>query len=420
MSLVRALVECGVAPEAINEEFHRSEGTRLQHIMPAFDIIHRLPCGICAQLFAIPVIGDAESPLIDVAVVDISDHHAQQELAYHCRKSVRLVPAAYQAIVDGLERIQRHFASSQTYRPRVRVFTPAFGSAAPVIEVPPTRHPSEIPIPLVRVSHPPSPVSHSRPVLTVSTPVHDGRSASCVPRSVDSSARISLAMPVTVSSATPRAEAPASIPALQSAIVEHAITYSSALSQPVSRVWPEQPMSPTSNGKLTTEGPDLLRRIVDAYESSIDELAEATSRDDVVVAIMRCMQSLGRSAAVLTVRQDTIEGWVCSPSLGTHEQFRGVRISRYAPSVFVYAVEHGSYFGPLFPADKQHPNIARWSLGDSDVSLSTVVVQNRPVLLVFLAQPVDSMIATHTAERVARASAKALLRLLQADKRYPR
>lgn len=385
MSLIRALVECGVAPSTIEAELHRFDGPRLQRVNPAFDIINRLPAGICSQLFAVPIGLAVDSATVEVAVVDLADNHAQQELAYHCGKPVRLVHAEQFAIEEALERIQRHMIPSQPYRPRGRLFTPAFGSAAARMDLHVVKAPSEKPIPLVRLTSPPS----SEALLSTG-PTRPTRGQ--------------------------RPSIPISVPPVR----EVPTRYDTIEPAPLTPAWDDAQIRIASPAPYVVEGPELLRTIVDSYETAVDELAEATCRDEVVVAVMHCMQAVAASAAVLTVRRDSFGGWACSPSLGTQREFRGLRIDRFTGTSFDIAADQGTYFGPLLEPELRHPHVAFWELALETVSITAVQLQNRPVLLIFLAQLVDPMIATLTAERIAKASAKALVRVLQADKRKGR
>lgn len=57
---------------------------------------------------------------------------------------------------------------------------------------------------------------------------------------------------------------------------------------------------------------------------------------------------------------------------------------------------------------------------DREVAVVAVRLQGRPAMLILATRLLDTMIATRTAERLAHASAKALIRVLREEKRQDR
>ena len=97
LSLVSALLATGLVDVARLESF--LAGPRepalpvVAELHPAMSLVDALPANLCECLLALPVGQDHVTGTIDVAVVDGSDAHAADEIAYWLNAPVRVVRA---------------------------------------------------------------------------------------------------------------------------------------------------------------------------------------------------------------------------------------------------------------------------------------------------------------------------------------
>ena len=121
----------------------------------------------------------------------------------------------------------------------------------------------------------------------------------------------------------------------------------------------------------------------------LEALRVAGSRDDVVVAALRGLRTVGRRAAIFIVRRDGFHGWACNVELGDQEQLRRISVAHDAPSLFATAVATGSYFGPI-PLNAVHAAlIAVLEHPASDVAVAVARAGGKPVMVLFADDLVD-------------------------------
>jgi hypothetical protein len=381
--LLRALRDSGVSSEAIDRESHRADVPRLQHVAPLHDVVESLPIGMCDQFLAIPVRVDTMTSTVDVAMADPFDTHAQQEFAFHLDAPVRVVHAPLTVIERALERL----ATAAGPGPRQRLRTPALGSASPRFDAPTIQSSSDVPIPLVRRSR--------SPVMT---------------NNAEDAGRITRDAIVLDPGSLPAARP--SLADLSGSALDGVTIESLHVVIPRSAALPQIEEAP--------ETLPLLTKTVVGLESVLDDLECAATRDDIVLAALRGMASVARRVGVFAVRRDAFTGWACTPSFATADEFRGIRIERRQDSVFSHAASEGWFFGTI-PRNAVHePLHTLLSHVDTEVTIVAVRIQGRAAMLILGAQLIDTLIATRTAERVAHASAKALLRVLRSEKRQDR
>ncbi|MBX3228032.1 MAG: hypothetical protein KIT84_27595 [Labilithrix sp.] len=107
MPLVQSLVETGATTSDVLARYlARSEAPFLRQIAPLPELVARLPAGLCARLFAIPVRHDAITGTIDVVVADATDLHPANEIGFHLGAPVRLVRATPAAIEEALRKMR--------------------------------------------------------------------------------------------------------------------------------------------------------------------------------------------------------------------------------------------------------------------------------------------------------------------------
>ncbi len=379
--MLRALRDSGVPSTAIDRESHRADVPRLQHVAPLHHVVERLPSGLCDQLLAVPVRVDAMTSTVDLAVADPFDTQAQREFAFHLDAPVRIVHAPLAVVERALETLAERFG------PRRRLQPPSLGSATPHLDTPTIQSSSDVPIPLVRRSR--SPVATddaddagriTREAIVLdpgSLPAARPSLADLAGSALDGVAIESLHFVIPRSAALPRIdEVPETVPTLTEAVV--------------------------------------------GLESALDDLEAACTRDDIVLGALRGMASVARRVGVFAARRDTFTGWACTPSFASADEFRGIRIERHHDSVFSHAASEGWYFGAI-PRDAVHePLHSLLSHVDTEVTIVAVRIEGRAAMLILGAELIDTLIATRTAERVAHASARALLRVLRSEKRQDR
>lgn len=384
MPFLRALLECGVEPETIECELRRGDLPRLRNVIPAFELVQRLPSGMCGQLLAIPVRLDPITSTVDVAVADPFDTHVLQEFSFHLASPVRLVQAGLVALEAALAHVEQEERRQPQRARGPRSLTPAFGTAAPRFPLPVIKTNSELPIPLVRRSKPP--------------PSNDE----------DATGRITRDAIVLD---------PGSLPAARPSLADMSPNGGGIHPESLEIIIPKDAAVPDFN---VPESSPFLTQAALGLESALDDLTRASCRDEVVLAALGGMATVSQRVGVFAVRRDAFTGWACTRSFASEAEFKNLRVDRRANTVFAHAASQGWYFGPI-PATEGHEQlVALLPDSSSEVAIVAVRLQGRPAMLILATQLIDSMIATRIAERLANASAKALLRVLRTEKRQDR
>jgi hypothetical protein len=153
-----------------------------------------------------------------------------------------------------------------------------------------------------------------------------------------------------------------------------------------------------------------------ALNAALEALSLATSRDDITDALVHGLLAVCQQAAVFAVRRHAFVGWACSETLAPVEQFRQLTIERHSPSVLAHAITHGWYLGRIPDTAPDRGLVSLLEDPDDEVAIVNIEVVDRPVMVLLASGLADTMIATQTAERLARATADALLRVLRADR----
>ncbi len=149
--VLRALVERGSVHESqIVEEASRLGQLPMRQVVPASDLVARLPVGTCRRLSAVPTRLDPISGEVDAAALDPFDGHVMAELSFHLGAPVRLRSAP----LGLLEETIRLLEPPPPPLRRLRHLTPASPHGAPNSSLPPAPA-DETPIPLVRKLSPP-------------------------------------------------------------------------------------------------------------------------------------------------------------------------------------------------------------------------------------------------------------------------
>lgn len=107
MPLVQSLVETGaITSEVLARYLARGEAPFLRQVVPVAELVAKLPPGLCARLFAIPVRRDNITGTVDVVVADATDLHPANEIGFHLGAPVRLVRATPGAIEEALRKMR--------------------------------------------------------------------------------------------------------------------------------------------------------------------------------------------------------------------------------------------------------------------------------------------------------------------------
>jgi hypothetical protein len=104
-ALVRALLLArAVEAPRLEQHLERGDIPHMRHVAPVLSLVERLPRGLCERLLALPVRCDARTGTVDVAVVDASDPHPAEEIAYWLSAPVRMVRTSLASLDAALRR----------------------------------------------------------------------------------------------------------------------------------------------------------------------------------------------------------------------------------------------------------------------------------------------------------------------------
>lgn len=375
---------------------------------------------------AIPVRHDALTGTIDVAAVDPLDPHVQSEFSFHLRAPVRVVRAPLATMEEALIRLDpppRSVARAPSSMPgwRPERPTPPYQIRPNLDDLPPASIPRlrvverDEPIPLVRRSPdrsvpstgvPPAPSlgspasSPGVPPSVVSPSAQAGPVLSEPPRTADFGP----------SSQSARASQPLTPPMLRVVSPAPAVATAERIEPAVETRRAALVGPPTRPQGFSTRAPRGPFPILDGF---IAAMRSASSREEVVGPLLEGLHTVAASVGVLVVRKGEFQGWRCNDSLADPESFRALKIRADVPSLFATAAATGFYLGPI-PRTPAHAPLLQ-ILGESpaEVSATPVRVSGKLVLLLFLHDLGDTMLATRRSEELARVAGEALGRLVK-------
>jgi len=383
--LLRAIHISGVSTETIEHQISDVPLPTIEEVFPEHSVIGKLPNGICTQLLVVPVSVDPSTNTVEVAMADPLDTHARQELAYHLEANIVAIRAPIAAI-------DRALADMSTPE--------SDGASAPVSSRDPNSETdpsvSFIPLSSIPTRRVDEPFGINGPALDVA---EDHNPEKGVEHSVEQPPSQAISVPRMSSSF--RDLSPAS---LDSSVIKS-----------IHVVIPSAPSLPTIQEQSECE---LVSSEVELeVEDSLDDLDCATDRDGVVVAAIRGMSCVAGRVGVFAARREYFAGWACSLSLAPIGVFRSIRITRDVDSVLSRAACDGWYFG-FIPRDAIHEQLnALLPHPGYDATIVAVRIRERAAMLILGTQLKDTVVAVRTAERIAQASTKALVRVLRAEKR---
>lgn len=148
-------------------------------------------------------------------------------------------------------------------------------------------------------------------------------------------------------------------------------------------------------------------------EPFVDRIRRARDRDAVIEGLLGGMQTIARRVGVFVVNRGEHAGWACTTELGAIDAFRALRIPAASDSVLTLAASSGSYLGPIAATESDRELLAFVEEATSDVSIVSIVVGNRPVLLLYADELGDTLLATRRATRLAEVAGQVLAKLLR-------
>jgi hypothetical protein len=421
----------------------------LRNVVPAPELVERLPEGLCRRLGVLPLRLDPFSGVVDFAALDPLDPHLERELAYHLGGPVRLLRAPAVALDEALQRLAGEPLPAPPRAippppPRKRRLTPAFPHGAPRTSAPPP--PSDhMPIPLLvrrgALQHgAPVPVEPAR----ARTSRRTLRVAAAEGASEGSADRLALlptdgspgsAEPATRRGTGPLApvpEAPRESQPMWSSIEDAA--RSAGGQRAPSRPTPAHG-TPLANGQRT---PHRSRRSIGPSrpaapevaatppsspppspverdpEASLAGLRAAPGRDELIAEALAALRLVARRVAVATVRKDGYHGFACNVAFGEREAFARLIVPLGVPSLFATAAAAAVYLGPI-PDNAAHGALlAVMGTASRDVAAVAVRPKGRPALILLADDLGDTASGTRYMMAIAEAAAEALVRILAA------
>jgi hypothetical protein len=465
--LVQAFIDAGAAtPDVVHRYLSRAEVPYIRQVSPVQELVERLPPGLCARLFAVPIRRDAITGTVDIAVADARDGHAAAELSFHLRAPVRVVRAPVAAIDEAVRRIRMRSLpppasrTDPSYAPpapqsRTDPSYPAPPQLAPPSENEPLydsrpraqsapRRMNTLPPPVFEhapISVPPaSPavtgaVRMRRDTPTWGTPVHASTPAkqeSEIPKSgLGSEIPIPLTRktfiverggtqrpPPIVQARNALGEGIPVDPASYRTIVEvRAPDYS-----PESRPTPGHPGDASF---IPAPPPVPMGATFAAYAPNVQQvqyadvggvlasLRIAQTRDDILELVLTGARMLAFKVALFVVKRGGYLGWSCTPELGDRVAVQNLLIPLESGSIFDLAVQEGLYLGPI-RHDDIHANLLHVMRGATrDVAAVPIRVVGKTAVIILADELGDTMIGTRRLEEIARSAGDAFARIVK-------
>ncbi len=444
--LVRALVELGLIAE--HELTRRAGDLVVYTVVPAADLVARLPEGLMERLGVIPVRVDPFTGAVDAAALDPKDSQGAQELSFHLGVPVRLLATTLGSFDEALTRLAApKVAPPPPSRPaRKRRMTPPFPHGAPRSSVPPP--PSDlVPIPLVRRSggeparsttSPPERKSRSsRKTLRFGSAgparvepdreailPHDEAENQAAPAVLPAPDRSTLRLGAAVLEAGQAAAQ--RFRSIEDAArnAEPAVRERRTPPQGTPRVGAEaatparhrsrRPIMTTRPPAAAAEPPVAEAPSLADPEVLLDAVHDADSRDELMAALVTALAAVARRIAIFAVKKEGYRGFVCTPSFADPDSLMRVVVPGGIPSIFATAAATSVYLGPI-PSTPAHLELlAVMGRASGDVAVAAVRPKGRVALFVVVDDLADTMRGTKFLRAVADAAADALVHILTA------
>lgn len=467
MPLVRSLVETGATPSDVLARYlARGEAPFLRQVAPLAELVAKLPPGLCARLFAIPVRLDNITGTIDVVVADATDLHPANEIGFHLGAPVRLVRATPSAIEEALRKMRNEEIRNQPptpedderlydSRPRpqgsqrpprmpsippaestfsvsarpkpslviapdtipppvaappVRIRTPPWGTPihGRTDPPPPSGYGSEIPLPLTKKTYYPARVrgGTQRPPPSMVDP-----SASALGEGYSFDA-------TNLRDVVERAPRDRGEPRIEEinegwstpAIALPNINQQGSINPPLGSFIPGPPPIPHSMGP----SPPVSSPLSGAEMTGIvTALKQAGSRDEVLELVLTGARLVALKVALFVVKKGGYLGWMCTPEFADRSALQSVLVPLEETSVFDRAIREDVYLGPVRYDEVHAPLLRIMRNPTRDVAVVPIRVSGRTAVIIMADELGDTMIGTRRLEELARAAGDAFARIVR-------
>ena len=411
--LVRALLSTGaLEPAALDRFLGRTDAAVAKSVSPMPELVRRLPARLCARLLLVPVRLDPVTGTVDVAMADVRDRHAQEEVRFHLAAPVRPLRAPLAAMQDALDRLAEEARAARNSYEHELVMRASVaarpGSSRPPGDTPPWGTPavrvarasepahglgSEIPIPLTRRTYAPAPGGTQRP------PAFDLPDADDASTHGDRITRAYMlaAAPVAVEAPAPAARATDE--------VAEAVT---------TKIDPLTSLIPGPPPVASFRSPSGTPQFVPDTSAVVAAMKAAFDRDQVLELLLTGARAVAGRVAIFVVKRGGFVGWSCTPDFGERAQLQSLLVPLALPSVLSIAANEGLYLGALRHDEAHAPILRVMRTASRDVAACAVRVAGKPTLVILADELGDTMIATRRLEELARGAGEALGRILRA------
>lgn len=406
--LIQALLDVGAAsPDLVERYFARADAPFLRQVVPALELVDRLPRDLCPRLLAIPVRQDAMTGTVDVAVVDPADPHPPAEIAFHLNAPTRIVRAPLSSIEDALRRLRMRCHEDDSVDRFREAAAHASGGSGPrrgglVIETDST--PPQPPLPSPRLTPPwGSPVQDLRGSPETEPPKSGSLSEIPIPLT-----RKTLGPPQL---SYPRAaeEGHESRTASLQAVTGRKIPSDVSSALAVGVFIPGPPPVP-GGGPFAAYAPQLP---FPETGSDLAALRNAGTRDEILELVLTGARMVALKVAIFVVKKGAYRGWQATPEFAGRSALGSVVIALDASSIFDRSVREELYLGPV-PHDDVHAPLHHVMRSPSrDVAAVPIRVSGKTAAIIVADELSDTMIGTRRLQELARAAGEAFGRVLR-------
>lgn len=353
--------------ELLERALDRSDFPAVHTVRPIAELVRALPLGMCERLLALPVHRDSRTGRVDVASVDALDGHVATEFSFHLGVPVRVVRAPFSELVVALEALH----------------------AAGII-------------------------------LPGLSKLRAGRDDSLPPP--DAIPDFDDALPLSGGLGEPRSEPP--IPLLKKSLVPSAPWSPDApeLSFVESELGPDDDMGDEPVLSLGRPKPFSAPPVLAGppwsleFEAAVAALESAESPEQIVVGLCEGLRPV--RALVFAVRNTSFDVRAGSEALGPADELRAISVPAGNGSLLDATQRTGFYLGPFAQLAPLTTLEGKWAAApSSDCYARSVIVSERPSLIVLMAGFSESTEATRRLDVLSRSAGSALERIVRLRKR---